>query len=436
MSYHRDPKKPRKRRIMREFTIEELSAVDKSAQAHARMTIMKRETDVDQLPELIAKRYLDPQDGAISFVEAVEHELADERYYAACREVQPALYALEVSLKATAVDADMDSNSKQTMMRNSVEDFLSVIRTRWPEVEEALAKNFVGDDSGDGTAIKQGDTTMTADEKKQIDDLEKSVADLTKQLAAATKGSEDATAAAKLQEELDAVTAKVAEAAAELEKAKTEAAEAATKAAEDLDKASMSAAEKEHMASLDKEGKGKFLAMSADERKKALKKSLDGDETLEVAGREIRKSVVGEDQFEIFKSQQVQIDKQSQELVKSEERRSKAELTKRAETELENLPGDLDAKIKVFKALVEMDEDARKPLEDMLEAGNKAVSAAFKQIGHGGGDGDVPAATEFNKRVAEVKKREDCSATEAMQKAREEYPDEFEAYQNSSNPAN
>lgn len=39
------------------------------------------------------------------------------------------------------------------------------------------------------------------------------------------------------------------------------------------------------------------------------------------------------------------------------------------------------------------------------------------------------AKMEFQKRVDEIRKRDDCSQTEAMSKAREEFPDEYEAYQ-------
>ena len=37
---------------------------------------------------------------------------------------------------------------------------------------------------------------------------------------------------------------------------------------------------------------------------------------------------------------------------------------------------------------------------------------------------------EFEKRINEVKQRDKCSRTVAMRKARLEYPDEYEAYQN------
>jgi hypothetical protein len=324
-----------KRRIMREFNIEELSAVDRPAQEHAKMTIMKRDDETSQ---------------------------------------------------------DID----------------------------------------------KGDTEMTADEKKQVADLQKSVADLTKQLEAATKASDDSKTAVELQEQLTAATTKAEEAAAELEKTKAEAAEAAAEAATLKALSEMDAPQREYFDTLDKGGKDKFMEMTEDERKKSVKKSLDGDETVEVAGRVVRKSVVGEDQFAIFKAQQEQIDKQAEDFAKQEktlaeerERRANAEFAKRADDELTHLPGTTEEKIPVFKALSEMDEDARKALETMLKAGDKAISAAFRKIGHGGGEG-VPDASAFKAKVAEIKKRDECSQNDALAKARDEFPEEFKAYQNVS----
>ena len=61
----------RKRRIMREFSIEELSAVDKPAQAHARMTIMKRDSSEDEKMDF--QKIIDQPRAFDSFEEAVEH---------------------------------------------------------------------------------------------------------------------------------------------------------------------------------------------------------------------------------------------------------------------------------------------------------------------------------------------------------------------------
>ena len=62
----------RKRRIMQEFSIDELSAVDKPAQAHARMTIMKR-ADPEENDDMRFEKIIDQPSAFDSFDEAVEH---------------------------------------------------------------------------------------------------------------------------------------------------------------------------------------------------------------------------------------------------------------------------------------------------------------------------------------------------------------------------
>ncbi len=62
----------RKRRIMREFSIEELSAVDRPAQKHARMTIMKR-ADPEENDDMRFEKIIDQPSAFDSFDEAVEH---------------------------------------------------------------------------------------------------------------------------------------------------------------------------------------------------------------------------------------------------------------------------------------------------------------------------------------------------------------------------
>ena len=61
----------RKRRIMREFSIEELSAVDKPAQVHARMAIMKRDSSEDEKMDF--QKIIDQPLAFDRFEDAVEH---------------------------------------------------------------------------------------------------------------------------------------------------------------------------------------------------------------------------------------------------------------------------------------------------------------------------------------------------------------------------
>lgn len=328
--------------------------------------------------------------------------------------------------KIAAVDQPCNEHAQMTIMKrdDSAGD---------DPLLEKKDLNLSGTDAGDKTGSNTGEEPMTAAEKKQIEDLEKQVTDLTTKLTKVTEDSGDAKKMAELQDELTAATAKAEEAAAKVEKAEADAAEAAKAAAAELVKASMSDVEKDYFATLDKAGKDKFMDMDEEDRKKESKKSLDNDEVLEVAGRSIRKSIVGDDQFAVIKHQQEESVQLNKALTEERDRRVTVELTKKAETDLSHMPGTTEEKVAALKVLGDMDAEARKALETMLAAGDKAVSAAFKTIGHGDGSKGDPDAAAFSKRISEVKKRDECTQNEALAKAREEFPEEFKAYQNVSN---
>lgn len=213
------------RRIMRDFVIKEISAVDRPAQQGAVATIMKRDVSddererlaeegnalpdgsypiktksdlsnaiqafgraknkaqvkrhivrrarelgaLDMLPEswevskaveAIVKAYYggpanpDAQ-GARSFEDVLGEQLASDRYYEVMREAGAAISALDCSLRSIAADANMSSSSKQDAMRSSTEQFLSTIRERWPDIEEALEEGYDKVDDGLGDLSNQ-----------------------------------------------------------------------------------------------------------------------------------------------------------------------------------------------------------------------------------------------------------------------------------------
>jgi len=413
------PKEPR--RIMREFTINEISAVDNPAQAGAKALIMKRHTDV---VAAIIKRYIDPVEGAVSFDTLIAEQVKEDRYHIIMQEIGSSIYTLESALRSIAGDANMDSEAKQAMMRSSVEAFLAVIRERWPDVEEALQESLEGE-----TTKQKGNSSMDAETKKMVDDLNKQVTDLTAQLEAATAAGDDAKKAAELQGQLDELTTKSDALAAQLEEAATKAAEQAAVLEEATEKAKMSDDEKAHFASLSKEDKGKFLAMSSDDRKKAMKKSADDDETIEVDGVVVSKAAVGDSQFAIIKSQQARIEQANADIRKERDARELAQYTKRADDELGDLPGETAAKAAVLKAVDGLSDEVQATITAMFKAGSGAIKSAFDSLGHGGGDNTAKDAGAFEKKVAEIRKRDDVSRTQAMATARKEHPDLFKAYQ-------
>ncbi len=127
---------------------------------------------------------------------------------------------------------------------------------------------------------------------------------------------------------------------------------------------------------------------------------------------------------------------QQDEIQKAKDQAETVELEKRANAELAEMPGETAAKVKLLKGLKGLGAEERKTLDTMLKAGNAAVKAGFAKIGHRGGNGEGKGdPAEFEKRVSEIAKRDKCSNTTAMQKAREEFPDAFQAYQDSAPPA-
>jgi hypothetical protein len=160
---------------------------------------------------------------------------------------------------------------------------------------------------------------------------------------------------------------------------------------------------------------------------KIAKEATVEDETLEVNGQMIAKSAVGETQFAIFKAQQEAITKAHEELAKERDRREMVELKKRADDEFEAVPGSLDERANMLRAIGKMDEALRKSFEKVFKQSQALANKAFETLGYQGGrEGGTQT---FETKVSEIKKRDNCTRQEAMQKARQENPAEFADYQ-------
>jgi cation transport regulator ChaB len=263
----------------------------------------------------------------------------------------------------------------------------------------------------------EGDEPMTAAEKQQLDELQKTVADLTKALAGATGDDVKKTATDLTKAQADVV--------ADLTK-KLEAAQAAT--AEAVVKAGMSDAEKEHMASLSGDAAKNFAACSPEDRKKQMSKAVDSNPVIfkSVSGEEFRKN---DDPRLVKMAKQAD---ESERIAKEERtKRENAEFAKRADDDLKPYSDDVakrDDKIEVLRAIDKMDEGPKAAVLKMLSVGAKAINAAFQSIGTQAGQ-ISKSADAFEKRVTEVQSRDKIGRSAAMTKAREEFPDEFKAFQ-------
>lgn len=396
------------KRIMRQLAIGEISAVDMPAQTGAKAMIVKRaegepivKVDID----LVAKRYISPMDGAVSFGTVLREEIKCQQYYQMTAEVDPLICSLNTSLYSIAGDSSYDDATKLTMARSTVEDFMTTLRSKWADADTFMM-----------AALAKVET-----KEKEMDELAKlkaQVAELTAKLKEAEEGGKAAKAAEK---ELAAVKT-------QLEKAQAQVAELTTKSV-------FNDSERAYFDTLEKSEQADFLKMSKRDRAAAVKKGLEDDETLTVKGKVIRKSKVGEDMFEILKGQQEEALTLAKGLDDEREKRVSSELAAKAKSEYGHLPGTDVEKAAVLKAMEDMDAPVRDTLTKMLVAGDGALKAAFNTVGHG--RGDISQVTGLRKaagqhpflvKVAEIKKRDGVGQHQAMTKARNEYPDEFADY--------
>jgi hypothetical protein len=187
------------------------------------------------------------------------------------------------------------------------------------------------------------------------------------------------------------------------------------------------------------EAKAEFLKMDEKAQRILVRKAEDeAEDTIEIDGETITKSAVGAGAFAILKAQEKRHAALEKRLAEEQEARETAEYTKQAEDEMDHLPGDTAMKARVLRAIDQQieDDDVREALGKMLACGNKAVTAAFQRLGTDGNanDGDEPVSKGkvhvFETRVSAIKNRDGCDYRQAMQKARDEHPAEFEDWQN------
>lgn len=180
--------------------------------------------------------------------------------------------------------------------------------------------------------------------------------------------------------------------------------------------AEMNDAQKAHYEKLDDDkAKEAFLAKSADERQKevdeAAKQAEDEDPVVYKAadGTEYRKS----DDPKV-----INLAKQADENEKAR-KRAEAELQdqrlrKRAEEDLGNLPGDLEVRAAVVKAVEGIEDDAvREKAEDALKAANTAMGKAFETRGHGGQPAEDSAEGQLEKMAKDYAREHKVSYEKA-----------------------
>lgn len=328
----------RKKHIIKDLSLSEISGVTIPAQSPALVAIMKS----DGAAELV--KYLSTDEGAQTFSAFLADEARMKQRDKVYQEIWPKIDALRNSIVSIRLDDSLSEDEKRAKIADSVAEFETSCQHPTLDVTTDLMKQFR--------------------EQEQMDDLAKKAEGLEARVAELTKALAEAEVLAKMSDE-----------------------------------------EKAFAASLDADEKEKFKAASADERKKLMAKAASADEVFKsVTGAEIRKSVVGEDVFNVLKSQHEAMTEALAKMAEANEKAQVAELTKRAEDEFAHLPGETVAKVAVLKGMASMDDATRDALTAMLKAGNEALSGAFKEIGKSGGKpADLSKASKRDELIKQYK---------------------------------
>lgn len=195
-----------------------------------------------------------------------------------------------------------------------------------------------------------------------------------KQAAMRTLISEYVAEVSRVLNETDIFKRKEAEMADE----QTQAELATLRKERDLHKAlsELSDVQKAHYATLGESEQVEFLKGS---------RTVPADESFtDIDGSVIAKSAVGAGAFQVLKQQNARMAKMQDDL-------DMQTLTKRAETELKHLPGEVVAKARVLKAINKMPEAERATLDQILKAADAAAAPGFKPAAVAGEESTDPA---------------------------------------------
>lgn len=162
--------------------------------------------------------------------------------------------------------------------------------------------------------------------------------------------------------------------------------------------AELTDAQKIHLNTLDEKGQDEYLGKTAEERQAVLAKSEEEDAVVftDGEGNEFRKS---DDPRLVSMAKQRDTDRKD--LAKAHAERRQDGLDKRAESELTDLPGDVKVRAAIIEAIDGIEnKDVRKAAHESVQAGSKAIKAAFATLG----DRSAVAETDSEKELDRLAK--------------------------------
>lgn len=321
------------KRVLHKFHMSEISGVDRMAQEGAKMVLMKRDD-----PTEIAK-------GA--FMDAVAVMEANEAIYELWEELWEADSAMR-----DAVWMIQSHPERYPDVQSSIVEALGEYTDKVQELAADAAATVPG--MGDGMEPEPNDPTNKSDHSEG-DNPEKLIPE------------EDDSMSKNTEPTVETLTADLQAANGKLAKA-----EAYGK---------LNDAEKSHYDTLDESGQAEFMKMDTDARKGVLAKAEDANPVVYTStdGEEFRKN---DDPRMVRLAKQADEDRKArhEEIAK----RETLELTKRAEDELGNLPGDTDAKVSLLKAVNGIKDEAhRKTINELLKAADTNLAKSFETRGTG-----------------------------------------------------
>lgn len=432
------------RRVMKEFRLDEISAVDRPAQAGARMTIMKRDYSQEQRDKMAESGKALP-DGSFPIANIADLKNA---IHAFGRAGDKAKAKAHIIARAKALDASDQLPENWTASKAAeiakayversadagAQDFKTLLaqneqRERYWEAHEEIYPMLEA--LGDSVRSIVADMRLSASAKEAmiragLDDFIVAVKDklpeVEEELAKLFTGSggEPVTVGKKETPDMADNENQVAELTKRID-------DLTAQLADSQIVAKMSDAEKAYMDKMSDEDKKKFMAMDGKGRTALMDASKRADPTVEVNGATIAKSAVGEAAFEA-------LTKQAEEIRNAKDEAEMAKFTKRASEELGNMPGTDEEHAHVLKAVAGLDEKAAATLSTLFKAANDAMGEGFRETGQGG-EGPQASATvtkaeqQLDAKAKEIEKRDSVPYHSAYAKAMTENPALYKNYQ-------
>lgn len=185
---------------------------------------------------------------------------------------------------------------------------------------------------------------------------------------------------------------------------------------------SMSADEVAVFKAMDGKERKELLDLEEDERKRRLKGKADKEEVVKFEGKDIRKSVVGEDAFELYKS----LVASHAEIVKARDAEQLVRLEKRAADEFAELAGSDAEKAQMLKALDSMPAEVSKQFLAVMKTAKEHLAVATQKVGtQKAADEATVKKNAQQEYIAEIMKSDSLPRSKAMEKAARTKPELF-----------